>query len=97
MKQDILKLVKSGLEKIPELEEFLNDEIIEKAVERTKDNKYGHFTSNIAMRFAKRTNKNPRELAKIQAISHGNTTNYLPQHIVERTVKYQNDAIRYCR
>ena len=64
MKQDILKLVKSGLEKIPELEEFLNDEIIEKAVERTKDNKYGHFTSNIAMRFAKRTNKNPRELAK---------------------------------
>lgn len=77
MKQDILKLVKSGLEKIPELEEFLNDEIIEKAVERTKDNKYGHFTSNIAMRFAKRTNKNPRELAKqiIEQIPDNNLVN----------------------
>ena len=77
MKQDVLKLVKSGLEKIPELEEFLDEETIEKAVERTKDNKHGDFTSNIAMRFAKLMKKNPRELAEqlVRMIPNNNLVN----------------------
>ena len=77
MKQDVLKLVKSGLEKIPELEEFLDEETIEKAVERTKDNKHGDFTSNIAMRFAKQVKKNPRELAEqlVRMIPNNNLVN----------------------
>ena len=77
MKQDVLKLVKSGLEKIPELEEFLDEETIEKAVERTKDNKHGDFTSNIAMRFAKLMKKNPRDLAEqlVKMIPNNNLVN----------------------
>ena len=77
MKQDVLKLVKSGLEKIPELEEFLDEETIEKAVERTKDNKHGDFTSNIAMRFAKLMKKNPRDLAEqlVRMIPNNNLVN----------------------
>jgi len=77
LKQDVLKLVKSGLEKIPELEEFLDEETIEKAVERTKDNKHGDFTSNIAMRFAKLMKKNPRELAEqlVRMIPNNNLVN----------------------
>jgi len=77
LKQDVLKLVKSGLEKIPELEEFLDEETIEKAVERTKDNKHGDFTSNIAMRFAKLMKKNPRDLAEqlVRMIPNNNLVN----------------------
>ena len=65
MKIEIINLVKSGLQKVPELEEFLDDHIADNAVERTKDLIHGDFSSNIAMRFAKVTKKNPRDLASV--------------------------------
>ena len=65
MKTAIINLVKSGLQKVPELEEFLDDHIADNAVERTKDLIHGDFSSNIAMRFAKVTKKNPRDLASV--------------------------------
>ena len=65
MKTDIINLVKSGLQRVPELEGFLDDHVADNAVERTKDPTHGDFSSNIAMRYAKVTNKNPRDLASI--------------------------------
>ena len=65
MKTDIINLVKLGLQEVPELTEFLDDQIAENAVERTKDVMHGDFSSNIAMRFAKVTKNNPRDLASI--------------------------------
>ena len=65
MKTAIINLVKSGLQRVPELEKFLDDHIADNAVERTKDLIHGDFSSNIAMRFAKVTKKNPRDLASI--------------------------------
>jgi len=65
LKIEIINLVKSGLQKVPELEEFLDDHIADNAVERTKDLIHGDFSSNIAMRFAKVTKKNPRDLASV--------------------------------
>ena len=65
MKIENINLVKSGLQKVPELEEFLDDHIADNAVERTKDLIHGDFSSNIAMRFAKVTKKNPRDLASV--------------------------------
>ena len=65
MKTDIINLVKLGLQEVPELTEFLDDQIAENAVERTKDLVHGDFSSNIAMRFAKVTKNNPRDLASI--------------------------------
>jgi len=65
LKTAIINLVKSGLQRVPELEKFLDDHIADNAVERTKDLIHGDFSSNIAMRFAKVTKKNPRDLASI--------------------------------
>jgi arginyl-tRNA synthetase len=65
LKTDIINLVKSGLQRVPELEGFLDDHVADNAVERTKDPTHGDFSSNIAMRYAKVTNKNPRDLASI--------------------------------
>ena len=65
MKTEIINLVKLGLQEVPELAEFLDDQIAENAVERTKDLTHGDFSSNIAMRFAKVTKNSPRDLASI--------------------------------
>ena len=64
MKTTIIKAIESGIAKIPKIKKMNQQSIISDSVERTRDYRYGDFTSNIAMRVAKSLRKNPRELAK---------------------------------
>jgi len=64
LKTTIIKAIESGIAKIPKIKKMNQQSIISDSVERTRDYRYGDFTSNIAMRVAKSLRKNPRELAK---------------------------------
>ncbi len=63
MKRIVAKLVQDALTTLPELAEAAADLSIQNTVERTRDASHGDFASNIAMRLAKPTRRNPREIA----------------------------------
>ena len=63
MKSIIAQLIQDALADMPELAGAVGKLSIESTVERTRDASHGDFASNIAMRLAKPTGKNPRELA----------------------------------
>ncbi|MDH5311588.1 MAG: arginine--tRNA ligase, partial [Gammaproteobacteria bacterium] len=63
MKTSIAKLVDAALANLPELAESPELASTGTTVERTRDPRHGDFATNIAMRLAKPTGSNPRELA----------------------------------
>jgi arginyl-tRNA synthetase len=63
MKSIVAQHLQDALAGMPELADAVGDLSIESTVERTRDASHGDFASNIAMRLAKPTGKNPRELA----------------------------------
>ena len=71
MKHIVAQLVENALARLPELARAAADLSIESTVERTRDASHGDFASNIAMRLAKPTRRNPREIASsiVEALS----------------------------
>ena len=63
MKQIVATLVNDALARLTDFADAAADLSIETTVERTRDPDHGDFTTNIAMRLAKPTRKNPREIA----------------------------------
>jgi len=63
LKTSIAKLVDAALANLPELAESPELASTGTTVERTRDPRHGDFATNIAMRLAKPTGSNPRELA----------------------------------
>lgn len=63
MKHIVAKLVNDALARLPELAVAAADLAVETTVERTRDARHGDFASNVALRLAKPTRKNPRDIA----------------------------------
>ena len=63
MKARIAQLVDDAIARLPEIGNAKERRSISATVERTRDPRHGDFATNIAMRLAKSTGKNPRELA----------------------------------
>lgn len=64
LKSSIAQLVEQSIRRIPELAESPEVQSIGATVERTRDPRYGDFTTNIAMRLAGTLGRKPRELAE---------------------------------
>ncbi len=63
MKSSIAQLVEQAINSLPDLAEAPEVSSVSTTVERTRDARHGHFTTNIAMRLAKSLGRNPRDIA----------------------------------
>jgi arginyl-tRNA synthetase len=65
LKNSIAQLVARAIDDLPEFAELSADLGASVAVERTRESKYGDFSTNIAMQLARPLRRNPRELAQL--------------------------------
>lgn len=64
MKEEIVKIVERAVLALQKKEGFALSEIPEFRIERTKDERFGDYTTNLAMTISRELKKNPLELAK---------------------------------
>jgi arginyl-tRNA synthetase len=62
MKEKIQQIIKNALNEAKKANNWPDFELEQIVVERTKDEKFGDFTSNIAMTLARKVGKNPMEI-----------------------------------
>jgi arginyl-tRNA synthetase len=65
IQQKIIKLIEKAIKKLQLEKKLLNFNIPKVQIEQPEEKNFGDYSSNIAMRIAKETKKNPMEIAKL--------------------------------